>query len=194
MSADSWDRARRQHREHQAAVIATKALELVMEGGASALTMADIAKAAEVSRQTLYRYYPTLDAVLTGIAQVVAGGDEDLARQVADAANPRAALDVLSRAVATAQADGHPHAADVSALLPPNARDLLADHSKRIEDVLAGVLRRGVEEGSFRAELVPTTDAPLILGLLTAASPEDPERAVTLVHQLVSPDQQAQGG
>lgn len=177
--------ARQEHRSRQADAIAASALTLLLEQGAPALTMATIASTAGVSRQTLYRYYPDVGAVLTGVAELIAAHDTALADAVADEEDPVAQLELLVRAVATA--GGHEDHAppELRGALPPEAREVLSSHEQRIADLTAGVLEAGIDEGRFHGELIPHVDAPLLLGLAAAADAGRVDRALTLIHQLV---------
>lgn len=189
--SDSWRRARLGHRDHQAASIAASALELISQHGAPALTMAAIAKAADVSRQTLYRYYQDIDAVLVGIAQLVASYDEHFELLVAEEPNTRSQFDLIAGAAAGGGRHQH-SAAALAAVLPPEGRDILTQHETRAARLLGTVLRRGIEDGSFRDDLDPETDPALILGLLAAADPDEPGRALALTRQLVDKEPKEQ--
>lgn len=188
--ADMWQQARLDHRAHQSEAIAATALSLILDRGVSALTMAAIARAADISRQTLYRYYADIDAVLVGIAELIASHDDHLEAHVLQQADPSAQLDVIIRTLA--QAGGHRtrQAAAVRGTLPPRAREVLQRHEDRIVQLLAGVLEAGTRDGVFRSDVEPLTDAPLILGLAGAADPSAPERALDLVHRLVDANPQ----
>lgn len=188
--ADNWQQARLDHRAKQSDAIAAAALSLVLEGGASALTMAAIATAADISRQTLYRYYPDIDAVLVGIAELIASHDDHLEAHVGDQVGPVAQLEAIVRAVAHAEGHDPRQAAALRGTLPPKAREVLARHEDRVVQLLAGVLQAGIDDGAFRGDIDPSADAPLVLGLATAASPDDPERAITFVHRMVDPTPQ----
>ena len=182
--AESWEDTRGAHRGRQAASIAASALSLVTEHGASALSMAAIADVAEVSRQTLYRYYRDVDAVLVGIAELVTSHDEAFAELISEQPDPRSQLDLIA---STASGDDHgdQNAAALLAVLPPAGREVIAQHHARACDLLSDVLQSGIDDGSFRRDLRPSTDAPLLLGLLAAADPSKSERAISLIHQLV---------
>ena len=185
----SWDRSRRAHRSRQAASIASAALALMTDHGASALTIAGVADAAEVSRQTVYRYYADIDAVLVGVAELVTSHDAAFERAVHDEPDPWSRLELIARTTASS-AHGPEATATLAAALPPQAREILDAHEGRIRTLLADVLRAGVDDGSFRPDLAPDDDARLILGLLTAAQPADVERALTHVQRLVTSTEQ----
>lgn len=184
--AENWKHTRLDHRTRQAASIAASALSLLIENGAPALTMAAIANHAEISRQTLYRYYQDVDAVLVGVAELVTSHDEAFAQLVGEQPDPNAQLDLI---INTATSDDHANhdTGALLAVLPPAGREIVAQHEARSSDLLAKVLQNGIDRGSFRHDLRPETDAPLILGLLTAAKPSAAERAGSLVLQLVEP-------
>jgi AcrR family transcriptional regulator len=182
--ADSWHQARVAHRHEQAASIATSAFTLITQHGAPALTMAGIAKEADVSRQTLYRYYPDVDAVLVGIAELVASHDEEFEQLVAQEPTPTSQFALIASTVAGA-GHGEHSASALAAVLPPEGREVLSQHQARGYRLLSDVLRRGVDEGSFGSDVDPVADAPLILGLLAAADPNEAQRAIFLAHRLV---------
>lgn len=183
--SESWNDARLAHRGNQSAAIATGALVLITDHGAPALTMAAIARQAEVSRQTLYRYYRDVDAVLIGVAELVTSHDQEFERLVAEHPNPSAQLDFIAHTIATSGGHDTPSAVALAAVVPPAARDVLTRHEANIIRLVSTTLRRGVDDGSFRRDLDPDADAPLILGLLVAADSNSPDRALTLIHRLV---------
>lgn len=187
--SDSWAQARLEHRSQQGQTIAGAALGLLTERGAGSLSMAAIAEAAAVSRPTLYRYYRDVDAVLTGIANLIASHDDLFEEAVASEPDPTPRLDLILGAVAGAG----DHAAAATALhaaLPPDAREVLARHESRIRRLLIETLDAGVDSGAFRRDLAPAVDAPLLLGLARAADPGDTHHAIALAHRLVDPTPQ----
>lgn len=183
---ESWEKARLDHRGRQATSIAESALSLVTEHGGATLTMAAIADRAEMSRQTLYRYYKDVDAVLLGVADLVTSHDQAFVEMVREQPDPRSQLELIAE---TATGDGHAghDATALLAVLPPAGREIVAQHQARARNLLAEVLQRGIVQGNFRSDVDPHVDAPLILGLLDAAAPNAAERAITLVHRLVQP-------
>lgn len=184
---NSWNQAKLDHRARQSATIAEAAFRLLLEHGASALNMAAIATAAGVSRQTLYRYYPDIDAVLVGIAELIASHDSQLEAHVRSQPDPAAQLGALIQMVTQAAGHDGPGVTELRASLPPAARDVLARHEQRVTHLLAQILQDGMDRSVFRADLEPANDAPLILGLAAAADPTSPERATTLVHRIIYP-------
>ena len=125
------------------------------------------------------------DAVLVGIAELVASHDDQVEAQVLEQADPNAQLDFIIRTVVQAGGHGNGGSAALRVTLPPEAQEVLARHQDRIVRILAKVVRTGVEDGVFRNDLEPSADAPLILGLSAAADSGKPERAIALVHRMV---------
>lgn len=186
--ADNWDRARTDHRTQQSRSIAASALALIVEHGASGLTMAGIAAAAGISRQTLYRYYGDVDAVLLRVAELVAEHDDHFEATVLAQGDPNTQLDAFVNTIIHA---GEHHAENPAALratLPPSARMVLDRHEDRMVQIIAGVLKAGIDAGMFRSDLDPRADASLILGLVTAGTSANVERAVALIHRMVDPN------
>lgn len=183
--SDSWRQTRDDHRARQLDAIAAAALSLIVDRGASALTMAAVAEAAGISRQTLYRYCRDVDAVLVAVAQLIASHDDEFESVVADQPDPAGGLDLIARTVIAAGGHGAEQLRKLAAALPPAGREVVVRHEAGIRRLLSDVLQAGTADGSFRNDLDPDLDAPLILGLLTAADPDRPERALMLVHRLV---------
>lgn len=185
---DSWERTRLDHRAQQSEAIASAALSLMLDRGAPALTMAAIAIASGVSRQTLYRYYSDVDAVLVGVAEFIGSRDHQFEAEVLQHSDPVVQLDAIVRAVAHAGNHDTRDSAALRSSLPPKARQVLAQHEDRILQVLEDVLTAGIRDGVFRADIGPSGDAPLILGLAAAAEPATTERAIALIHRIVDPN------
>ncbi len=182
--SDAWDRTRSEHRAARAEAIAASALHLLGTHGASALTMAAIASEAGVSRATLYRYYPDVDAVMTGIAELVASHDRRLAEELSSLPDARARLDALVDLLVAASAEAHGPAV-LHAALPPKARAVLEAHEAGVRALVVDALAEGVASGAFRSDLEPAVDGPLLVGLAAAAGPAGAERARSFVHRII---------
>ncbi len=180
--SEIWSEARLDHRNRQAANIAMGALSLLADDGGSALSMAAVANRAGISRQTLYRYYKDLDALLVGVAEAVASHDEEFEGLVRDLPDPSSQLELIARAVAD---HDEVDPASLTAIVPPEGREVLEQHMARVRQLVAEILGRGIESGIFDEGLDPDADARLILGLLAAAEPGEPERALHLLRKLV---------
>jgi AcrR family transcriptional regulator len=151
-------------RDHTAAAIIDSAAAIMAEQGGAA-SMNEIANAAGVSRATLYRYFPSREALLhamatTSIEELTARiADADLQGIPVDQAIARLArgfITVGSRYTALANG-GHQRTDDY-----PDADALL------IEPVRA-LFRRGIADGSLRADVAPELLTDLFSGLIKAA-------------------------
>ena len=144
---------------------------LMYERGYDAVTLADIAEAAGMARTSMYNYYPTKEALL------VAYTDDEMARFVDEL---RAELQ------ATASTVDRMHVFVARQIeyfathhLPPGGalRDVLSDeafqrifeHARTLEEILRGILARGVEDGSVAREMVDDPETvPLIIACVSA--------------------------
>lgn len=165
---DLWSGALSDHRARQAHHIAGAAMGIIASDGVAGLSMSAIAKAAAISRQTLYKYFPDVDAVLLGLATMAGEMDARLADDMA-AQDPGAALDLFVRYVLEAAAAGHPSPLLLGSALPNRERDAIAEHAQRAEVLVIDVLRRGVAAGSFRADLDSVLDGRIVYRLVLAS-------------------------
>jgi TetR/AcrR family transcriptional regulator, mexCD-oprJ operon repressor len=151
-------------RDRTAAAIIDSAAAIMAERG-DAASMNNIASAAGVSRATLYRYFPNREALLHAMATT---SIEELAERIADAdlrgipveqAIPRLVrgfVAIGSKYVAVTRGGfqrtrNHPN---VDALMTEPVRELF---------------RRGIADGSLRADLDPELLIDLFSGLIKAA-------------------------
>jgi len=159
------DESSRRSREQLRDAVLSAAGELMLEGGLAAATMEAIAARAGVSKRTLYKYWPSRGAVaLEGFMRNAASS-----WSLPDDASAVEALTVLVVS-----------AARLFAATPagPLMRSLIADAQAQNEiataireqwlrprrAVAADLIRRGVAEGEFRADL----DVEVALDLLFA--------------------------
>ena len=142
--------------------ILAAAMLIVSEEGIAGLTMSALAARAGVSRQTLYNYYPDVDSVLAGMVEMGDAGTVELARRVEAEADARAALVLLVAAAVESVQSGHPSLSALTAAMPAELRSTMQGHEERAEDLVAEVLRRGLREGVFRADLDPELDGRII--------------------------------
>lgn len=193
-----WDESLSNHKSRQSEQIAKAALEIVAADGMSGLTMSSIADRAGISRQTLYRYYPDIDSVLTAAMTSNAGLEahmEDLTSE----GTPREQLDSFVSMILHAATAGHPSPTQFEQSLPPQAREAARTHAAQIEQLVIDVVRDGVADGSFSTDLDPTVDGPILYRFITSAhelvvATKDPnavvEHVLTSVHRIVDPPEQ----
>ena len=182
-----WANLTEAYRKGQRESIAHTAMTLLIEGGGAGLSMSGLAQAAGISRPTLYRYYPDMDSVLVGVAELFAQHDEAFAAEVLAESDPRGQLQAFLDAVTDPIAHGHPTAVELEAALPPEGRKLLHAHEDRAYRLLVDILKRGVRADVFSSDVNPDTDARFILGLTQQAQADTIERVHVLVDKLVQP-------
>lgn len=142
--------------------IALVAAHIVDHDGIAALSMSRLAEEAGVSRQTLYQYFPDVDAVLEGIAAVGGAGVDELAQAVKATADPYRGLHLFVTAILEAAAAGHPSPMALAAAVPASSRDVIRDHEEAVEDIVISLIRRGQASGDFRPDVEPELDGKLI--------------------------------
>lgn len=163
---DTWRESLSDHKLRQAERIVHAAMELVFEQGVSALSMSAIAGAAGISRQTLYKYFPDVASVLRAAVQ---SSEHDTASIEAEE-TPVDQLRAFVRYVLAAAAAGHPSPAALEPVLAPDVRAELEAHSTQVRGLVAVILRRGKDDGVFRADLEPDLDADIVYRTVMALS------------------------
>ena len=148
--------------DRTAAAILDAAAHTLAEHGSSA-NMAEVAAAAGVSRATLYRYYPSREALLEALtAKAVA----ETGARIADAGLDRCpAPEALERAVRAILAAGDRYAV----LIGEQIEHDLSETDRLIGDPLRAVFARGIEEGLLRNDIPTEVMHRLFGGLLMAA-------------------------
>jgi TetR/AcrR family transcriptional regulator, mexCD-oprJ operon repressor len=148
--------------DRTAAAILDAAVHALAQHGANA-NMSEVAAAAGVSRATLYRYYPSREALIDALtAKAVA----DTGTRIAEAGLDRCpAPEALERAVRAILAAGDRYAV----LLGEQIDHDPAETDRLIGDPLRAVFARGIEEGVLRADIPAEVIHRLFGGLLIAA-------------------------
>ena len=146
------------------------AMRIVEEEGIAGLSMSNLALRAGVSRQTLYNYFPDIDAVLAGLVELGDGGTAELGHALSAEPDPRASLQLFVTTVVTSIAAGHPSPVALTAALPTSQREAIAAHRERSEQLLCDVLRRGRDLGVFRTDVDPALDGRILYRAAFAAA------------------------
>ena len=157
-----WTETLSTHRTRQADHIAHVAMIIIAADGYAGLTMSALAEGAGVSRQTLYKYFADIDAVLAALALSGAAGVTELAERTAAEARPADGVRVFVLAILEAAASGHPSPSALMATAPPAARPDLRRHEEEAAAVVVELLRRGRQDGSFRDDVDPQLDGQII--------------------------------
>jgi len=145
-------------------------MQAITQEGIAGLTMSTLAQRAGVSRQTLYTYFPDIDAVLAGLVHLGDEGTAELALRLEAEPGAEAALRVFVEAVVTSAAAGHPSPLALAAALPAPQREAMAAHEEQAERLVIDIVRRGQADGVFRAELDPELDGRIIYRSAMSAS------------------------
>lgn len=136
-------------RDHVAAAILDTAARVLAERREAA-SLAEIADAAGIARSTLYRYFPSREALLSALAETAAA---DIAARVSESGLATLPVtDALARVTRGFIATGSKYIA--LAYLwpkPADAADELASGP------LLDLFRRGVADGTFRSDLPAET-------------------------------------
>ncbi|HEY3682365.1 MAG TPA: helix-turn-helix domain-containing protein [Streptosporangiaceae bacterium] len=151
-------------RDRTAAAIVDSAAATMAERG-HAVSMNEIASAAGVSRATLYRYFPSREALLHTMATT---SIEELAARITDADLQNIPVDqAIARLVrgfvavgskyTALSTPGHEHTAD-----HPDADALLTEP-------IRALFRRGMANGSIRPDLPPELLTDVLSALIKAA-------------------------
>lgn len=167
-------------RRNRAAVLA--AAEAVYAEQGVEVSLNEIARRAEIGNATLYRHYPTREALLS---EVYAGQLERycaIAEQAAAAADPVGALQECVTATCALQATNRGLAELLASLQPmsPHVEKLRSRHHRAI----ATVFGRAVGTGEVRADVTPVDLAVLLIanaGLIRRTIDDAPRSSARLV-------------
>jgi AcrR family transcriptional regulator len=159
--------------------IVDAALQLFSETDYGAVQMDDVARAAVVAKPTLYRYFPTKEALFLEVierllcelqADVEAVAEEDRPSREALRGAVRHVFLALARCTAVIHAfDG------ADGQLGEKGRTAVRTRVRTIRGVMERILARGVETGAFRAMEVDLT-AMAILGACRMSAALAPQR------------------
>jgi TetR/AcrR family transcriptional repressor of mexCD-oprJ operon len=158
-------------RERVAAAILDAAAEVLAARGAQA-SMSDVAAAAGVARATLYRYFPSRDALLDELARVAVG---DAAERLAGASLDRVpAPEGVLRAVRALVGVG-----DYFVLLErERARAGPGEYERNVGRSLRQILERGQAAGEIRNDVPAAWLTEALVGLVASVLLATPQLGV----------------
>lgn len=142
------------HRQATREAIFAAFAALVYERGYDALSLADVAAAAGMSRTTMYNYFADKDALVVAFTEAeTARFGESLAADLAGARSPVERLRVYIRNQLRYISRNHlPPGRSLQMLLSPDAYQRLLHHVHSMEETLRSILADGIADGSFVAD------------------------------------------
>ena len=146
-----------------AGAILDAAADLLARGGEPP-SMNEVAAAAGVGRATLYRYFPTREQLLQALTATATG--EIAARLAAADLDAVPVTEGIARVARVVAAGGSKYAALVSQFGPANA----GREQEQITTMIDGLLRRGIDDGTFRDDISAGELRFLLGSLLQAAA------------------------
>lgn len=161
------------------------ALALVAEQGMSGVTMSAIAREAAVARQTIYNYYPDVEAIVSAaVEQHQAESIDHLTELLATVDSPIGRLEHLVRHVAATAAHGH---VTIKQGFSAEVQSVIDGYDLALRTHIENILRDGTGRSVFRNNLDPARDAVVVqrmieaTGELVAEDPESVPEVVTVV-------------
>jgi AcrR family transcriptional regulator len=160
------------------------ALTLIAERGLSQVTMLEIARTADIARQTLYNHYPDIPSILTeALTRHNAAAIDHLDQALSVVDTPSDTIRQLVRHIA-AMSTHAGHTLESHLALPADLQEHLNGFSDAIERHIRVALTGGIDRGEFRPDLNIGIDSVLVrhaldgVSTLVAATPDDAPRIV----------------
>lgn len=170
-----WGETIEAHRHEVTEAILDATAALAADVGITAVSMSQIAERTGIGRATLYKYFPSVDAILAAWHERHVGAHVTQLAAVASAGGP--ALDRLTAVMETyALIEHEQHGSDLAAVLHRG------EHVTQARAHLTGFLERLIAEaagdGDVRTDVAPSELAVFCLNALNAASDVPSKAAV----------------
>jgi AcrR family transcriptional regulator len=165
-----WRQTIEEHRRDVGDAILETTAALVAERGLRSVTMTEIAEQTGIGRATLYKYYPSVEAILLAWHERQIGGHLEHLASVRD--QPGGAAERLERvleayALISRGSRGH-HDADLAAFLHADGR--VASAQEQLRALIRDLVAEGARSGELRDDVAPDELAMYCLHALGAAS------------------------
>ncbi len=176
-----WNETIATHREAVREAVMDTAWALVGERGLTAVTMSQVAEQAGISRATLYKYFPDVEAILLAWHErQVAGHLAQLAELRDRHTDPAARLTAVLTGYALSSRHRGRHAGEVAVLL--HRGEHLVPAEQQLSDLLTALLADAAAAGAVRDDVAPAELANYCLHALSASARLPSDAAV---HRLV---------
>jgi AcrR family transcriptional regulator len=180
-----WSRTIETHRREVRDAILDTTAGLVGEHGLRSVTMSSIAERTGIGRATLYKYYPSVEAILLAWHQrQITGHLQYLAQVREQAGSPgeRLAAVFAGYALIVRESRRH-HGSDFAGFL--HRDEQVAQAERQLRAMIRDVLIEGVEAGEVRSDVAPEELASYCLHALGAAGALRSKLAVDRLVRLV---------
>lgn len=149
--------------------IVAAARRLVIDEGMPNVSLAAVAKAAGVSRQTVYNHFSDLEEIiLSGVEATVGAVAGPMGEMLEAVDDPARALDVYVRASISAMANDELAMGNAGAMSPDGQAHAL-DILEAFHTPLNRILHAGVDDGTFRADLDPDATSEIVFHMIGSA-------------------------
>lgn len=165
------------HREHMINKIYDAMRTMLYERGFDALTLAEVAKEAGMSRTAMYNYFPDKEELLVGFAiHEVDGYLTGLDEALRAVDNPIDQLRTYLRMQLEYFSGNHlPPGPTLRALLPEHAARKVGAHVRDLEERLHAIIRSGHENRYLVADDLPATVSLISACINRGSSVVDPD-------------------
>jgi AcrR family transcriptional regulator len=165
-----WRETIEEHRRDVADAILETTAVLVAQRGLRAVTMSQIAEETGIGRATLYKYYPSIEAILLAWHERQIGGHLEHLATVRD--QPGGAVERLERVLEayahlSRESRGR-HDAELAAFLHADGR--VATAEQQLRAIIRDLVAEGARAGELRDDVSPDELASYCLHALGAAS------------------------
>jgi AcrR family transcriptional regulator len=165
-----WDETIESHRHSVTDAILATTAALASEHGLRSVTMSRIAEDTGIGRATLYKYFPSVEAILLAWHERQVSGHLDYlaeARDRAVGAGERVDAVLSAYALIRHESHGH-HDSELAAFL--HRDDQVARAQRRLAHLLRDVLADAAAAGAVRDDVAPAELASYCLHALSGAS------------------------
>jgi TetR/AcrR family transcriptional regulator, mexCD-oprJ operon repressor len=151
----------------QIATSVVEAAAAVLAERGETTNMGEIARAAGVGRATLYRYFPSREALMDALAQAAV---EELSARIADAGLDTVPVaEGIARLTRAFLSTGSKYIAFMRSGRKPDTAP--GEAGRLLVEPLRVLFQRGTEDGTLRSDLTPEVLQALYGGLIEAAIP-----------------------